>query len=115
MAVPEFPFGDRLVLKPEGSLLIGGSAEALEERVQTLLSAGHRHLVIDLENVPHVDSSGIRAIVRGYTTAERDGGSLTLVHVSPHVRHLLHLTRLDTILTLVDSLDIGPPAPGSTR
>ena len=64
----------RLVLTPHGSLLCAGPAEQFEALLQNVLAEGHRHLIVVLEQVPHIDSGGIRSLVRGHLTAQRIGG-----------------------------------------
>lgn len=95
---------DPFVLTPDGALVAGGSAEQLEEHVQALYAQGHRHVVVDLTKVPYMDSSGIRALVRGHTSAQRAGGSFVLVAPTSRVTRLLSLTRLDTVLQIRDQL-----------
>ena len=91
---------------------MGGPAEEFEQRVQDLLAEGFLHLVTDLRRVPQVDSSGIRALVRGYTTAQRFGGSFKLVAPSTLVRTILEVTRLNSIFPIYDSVEEAtqPPA-----
>ncbi len=105
---------DPVILSPEGPLTIGGPAEAYERRVEAVFQEGHRHLITDLSKVPHLDSMGVRALVRGYTTARRLGGSFKLVAPAPRVRKLLGIARLDTVFQIYDSLDAAragePPA-----
>ena len=76
---------DRLVLSPQVPLVAGGAAEAFERDIQQLFRTGRRHLIIDLGGVSIIDSAGIRALVRGHTTAQRLGGSLRLAAIRPAV------------------------------
>lgn len=95
----------RLVLSPHEPLVEGGAAEEFERRVQALLAEGHRHLVVDLVGVVRIDDEGIRALVRGYTTARRLGGSFRLVGVNADVREYLHTARLDDVFPTFDSIE----------
>jgi hypothetical protein len=61
-------------------------------------------VVIDLRGVPTADSGGIRALVRGHTSAQRLNRRFTLVSPNPKVRELLELSLLDRVLEVVDSL-----------
>jgi anti-anti-sigma factor len=97
--------GDEIVLSPQEPLIEGGSAEEFERRVQALFKDGHRRLVVDLGGVAQLDSAGIRALVRGHTTAQRLGGSFKLVGPNAHVRTLLQVTHLDSVFAIYDSLD----------
>jgi anti-anti-sigma factor len=95
----------RLVLSPHEPLIEGGAAEQFERDVQALLADGHRHLIVDLGSVVRIDDAGIRALVRGYTTAMRLGVSLRLVDVNADVRGFLHTAHLDTVFPILDSLE----------
>ena len=95
----------RLVLSPHEPLVEGGAAEQFERDLQTLVADGCRHLVVDLGDVVRIDDAGIRALVRGYTTARRLGGSLRLVGVDADVRAFLHVAHLDTVFPILDSLE----------
>jgi len=82
----------------------GGPAEELEHRVQDLFRQGHQHVVVDLHTVPRADSAGIRALVRGHTTAQRLHRRFTIVGPNPKVGELLRLSLLDRVLEIKDSL-----------
>jgi anti-anti-sigma factor len=93
-----------LVLSPQEALVAGGSAEQFEQRVQKLYEEGHRNLICDLGEVWNVDSRGIRALVRGYTTAQRLGGSFRIANPHAKVRSILELSGLDRVLSIFDSV-----------
>ena len=95
---------DRMVLSPQEPLTTGGPAEELERRIQETFKAGYAHVVIDLRGVPTADSGGIRALVRGHTSAQRLNRRFTLVSPNPRVRELLELSLLTRVLEVVDSL-----------
>ena len=65
--------GTPIVLTPTEGLLAGGSAEAFERELQDLFRQGYRHLAVDLSTAPSIDSAGVRALVRGHSTARRQG------------------------------------------
>ena len=95
---------DRMVLSPQEPLTTGGPAEELERRIQETFKAGFAHVVIDLRGVPTADSGGIRALVRGHTSAQRLNRRFTLVSPNPRVLELLELSLLTRVLEVVDSL-----------
>jgi anti-anti-sigma factor len=104
MSDPTKARGDRFVLSPREELAAGGSAEEFERRVKELFKSGYKHLVADLSDVPFIDSAGVRALVRGFTTAQRVGGTFTLAAPNPRVRDLLKAAHLDTVFPVVDSV-----------
>jgi anti-anti-sigma factor len=95
----------RMVLSPQEPLIGGGPAEEHERRVQELLAAGYRHLVLDLSGVPDIDTVGTRALVRGYTSAQRLGGTFRLAAPSDKVRTVLEDMRLTDVLEIYDTLE----------
>ena len=95
---------DRLLLSPQEALITGGPAEELERRIQEMFKLGYEHVVIDLRGVPTADSGGIRALVRGHTTAQRLGRRFTLVSPNPKVKEILELSLLTRVLEVVDTL-----------
>ena len=93
-----------MVLSPQEPLTTGGPAEELERRIQETFKAGYEHVVIDLRGVPSADSGGIRALVRGHTSAQRLNRRFTVVSPNPRVTELLELSLLTRVLEVVDSL-----------
>jgi len=105
MTVATRPAGDRIVVSPREDLVSGGAAEEFEHRLQELFKAGYRHIVADLRAVMAIDSAGIRALVRGLTTAQRFNGSFSLAAPNDRVRATLASTRLDTVLPVFDAVE----------
>ena len=94
----------RMVLSPLEPLVAGGPAEELEKRIQDVFRTGYEHVVIDLRGVPALDSAGVRALVRGHTTAHRLHRRFTLVSPNPRVREMLEISLLAKVLDVVDTL-----------
>jgi anti-sigma B factor antagonist len=91
-----------IVIEPRGRLTVETEPEFASYFVR-LLEAGHRHFALSLADVPYIDSVGLGAVVRAYTSACRRGGDLKLVHVNGKNRHLLEITKLITVLHAEDS------------
>ena len=103
--------GKQLVLSPQEPLTAGGAAEQLERQIQASLKSGIGHVVIDLSSVPLIDSAGIRALVRGHTSAQRLGRRFTLCQPSTRVRAEIGLLRLQDVLQIHDSLESAKASP----
>jgi anti-anti-sigma factor len=116
MAIPEQILGDRVLLTPHDPLVTGGDAEVYEKRVQELMKEGRVNLVTDLGQVAHLDSSGVRSLIRGHITAQRLGGTFRLAHLNPRNQRLLHITRLDTIFEIFDTVEeaLAKPVPNKS-
>jgi anti-anti-sigma factor len=95
----------QVMVAPQEPLVAGGAAEAYERRVHDLFGSGCRHLIVDLRGVADIDSAGVRALVRSHTTAQRVGGTFTLVGPRPRVLDVLRLSRLEPVFHIRESLE----------
>ena len=64
------------ILDLKGKMLIGEGDELLREKINSLVEKGTEKIVLNLEDVPYVDSAGLGEIVRCYTTVSRKNGEL---------------------------------------
>ncbi len=95
MKIEELQEADNvIVLDMDGKLMIGDGDILLREKVEDLVEAGHRRVVLDLADVPYVDSAGLGEIVRCYTALQRKNGRLKLRNPSRRIQDLLKVTKL---------------------
>ena len=69
----------------------------LFDAVDGLLQSGARSILINLDQVPYMDSSGIGALVSCYKHAVDRGAAVKLLNPKKRVFDLLHLIKLDAI------------------
>ena len=103
MKIEERALENVVVLDLKGKLTIGEGDELLKETIQKLMDQGHNKLLLNLEDVPYVDSAGLGEIVRTYTTVSRQGGSLKLVNLTKRITDLLAITKLLTVFDTYES------------
>ncbi|MGH9742094.1 MAG: STAS domain-containing protein [Candidatus Acidiferrum sp.] len=82
------------ILDVRGRLTIGEPSEQLHKALESVIKGGARKVVVDLNGVPQIDSSGISALVRISIQLTRDGGAVRLVCGPGRVRDALTVTRL---------------------
>ncbi len=97
MKIVEREVGDVTILDLKGKILIGEGDDALREAVTRLTDAGKTKLLLNLAEVPYVDSAGLGEIVRCYTTVSRKGGRLKLISLTKKIQDLLAITKLLTV------------------
>jgi anti-anti-sigma factor len=100
-----------IVFSPQEHLVAGGPAEQLEQLIQNALRQGQQRLFVDLRAVPAIDSAGVRALVRGHTTAQRLGRHFCLVAPNPPVLEVLRLSNLEKVFTICDSESVARARP----
>jgi anti-sigma B factor antagonist len=103
MQIKERAIGDVIVLDLKGRITLGEGDEILREQVSSLLTKGHKKLILNLADVPYIDSAGLGEVVRTYTTVSRQGGSLKLLNLTKRITDLLSITKLLTVFETYDS------------
>ena len=102
MKIDERTVGEVTVLDLKGKMLIGEGDELLREKINSLVEGGKSKIVLNLADVPYVDSAGLGEIVRCYTTASRKNGKLKLRHLTKRIQDLLSITELLIVFETVD-------------
>jgi anti-sigma B factor antagonist len=84
------------ILDLKGRLTVG-EASTLRDRINERLAAGHKNVILTLQHVDYIDSTGLGSMVICFTTLKKAGGALKLVNPNKRNIELLLLTKLHTI------------------
>ena len=103
MQITERTVGDVMVLDVKGKITLGEGDEMLKDKVNSLVNQGQRKIVLNLADVPYLDSAGLGEVVRAYTTVSRQGGSLKLLNLTKRISDLLAITKLLTVFETFDT------------
>lgn len=95
-----------IILDLKGRLIVGEPVSSLREKVRELSDAGKLNIVLNLEHVDYIDSTGLGGLVISYTSLKKAGGALKILNLSKRNVELLVLTKLTTVFELfVDEQD----------
>ena len=103
MQIEERSAGDVTILDIKGRMTMGEGDELLKDKINSLLLQGRKKIVLNLGDVPYIDSAGLGEIVRTYTSVSRQNGSLKLVNLTKRITDLLSITKLLTVFETYDS------------
>ena len=103
MEIDERTVGDVVVLDIKGRVQLGEGDEMLKDKVNSLLNQGRKKIVLNLAEVPYIDSAGLGEVVRTFTTVSRQGGQLKLLNLTKRITDLLAITKLLTVFDTYDS------------
>jgi anti-sigma B factor antagonist len=87
------------VLQLKGHLRLGDPVDDLQRTITESLAEGDTRFVINLSEVPMIDSSGIGVLVRFLASAKKRGGNVKLVNLSSFAQKTL---RVVGVLSLFD-------------
>ncbi len=88
----------------EGDLIGDEVGPRIAELVSDSVEAGIKTVVIDLEKVRYISSSGLGLLITLLTKMKNAGGELFLTAPSEHVKKLLLITKLNGIFTVIESV-----------
>ncbi len=100
------------ILRPSGQV-DADSAPDLKALLKQLVEQGVRLLVVDLDQVDFIDSSGLSALVSGLKAVRQHNGTLNLCRAHTQALTSLRLTMLDRVFsiypTVEEALEVGMP------
>src|SRR5271170_7386891 len=98
------PVGEVLIVQCHGRIVAGNEVFTLHSHVGDSIDK-HGDVVLQLDHVEFVDSSGLGALVRLMQAARSKGGDLKLSGVPPNIRKMLQLTSLLSQFETYDSVE----------
>ena len=107
MSIATFAQGRSMVVAPEGPRLDAEVAPAFREALLHVIERGCGNLIVDLDGIDFIDSSGLGALVTAFKRlkGETQTGDIRLANVQPLVNSLLEIIRLNRVFTSYPSLD----------
>jgi len=74
----------------------------VKDAITELIDQGHYNLVISLEKVRYIDSTGLGVLIGGLKRVREHGGSVNLVCTNPQIRKIFDITGLVRIFGIFD-------------
>jgi anti-anti-sigma factor len=94
LTIEERQNGDVTVLVLTGQMLLDDGDLAFGRRVRDLVGRGMVKVVLDLQGVTYIDSSGVGMLVAKLKTLREHGGDMRLLHLSRRAESLLGMLKL---------------------
>jgi len=89
----------------EGNLIGETDGISITESLNEKLEEGFKQFVIDLNDLQHINSSGLGVLITLLTKARKIGGEVVLANPSSYIENLLLITKLNTIFQIHSSVD----------
>jgi anti-sigma B factor antagonist len=97
------PTGNITVLDLEGNLRLGEGNVELHNAIRSLVEKGQKNIILNLENVFSIDSSGLGELVASYVAVTKSDGKIKILHLSKRARELMFMTKLLTIFDVFEN------------
>jgi anti-sigma B factor antagonist len=95
--------GDNTVVGVEGEIDVY-TAPKLREQLVELVNTGNYHLIVDMERVDFLDSTGLGVLVGGLKRVRAHDGSLRLVCTQERILKIFRITGLTKVFPIHDSV-----------
>ncbi|HEY0902735.1 MAG TPA: STAS domain-containing protein [Marmoricola sp.] len=94
--------GDRTIVTVGGEIDVY-TAPKLRDQISELVNAGHHRLVVDMEKVEFLDSTGLGVLVGGLKKVRAQQGSMELICSQDRLLKIFRITGLAKVFTIHDS------------
>ncbi len=93
------------VLELHGKIMGGPEATEINDKINQLIDESKIKIVIDLDSVEWMNSSGLGILIGAVTVLKNNDGNLCLINVSDRIKNLLKITKLNTVFDIYDNFD----------
>ena len=94
-----------VVIELKGKIMGGPDADVFRNELQKLIDEDKKKVIIDLEHVKFMNSSGLGILIGGLTTMRKAGGDIKLCNADKRISSLLMVSQLNTVFDHHLSLD----------
>ena len=94
------------IIKPQGNLNAVNALEFERDLTAVLRQDNNQVLLVNLEKVELLDSSGLMSLVSALKLAQNLGKHLSLCCVSPSIKIIFELTQLDRVFEIFENQKI---------
>ncbi|MCL2761085.1 MAG: STAS domain-containing protein [Desulfuromonadales bacterium] len=95
--------GNVVIIKIQEERVDAHNSDGLKLEIQKAFENGDKNLLVNLESVHFIDSSGLGALVSGFKNATSHNGVLKLSSMQSQVKSMFELTRLHRVFEIFDS------------
>ena len=89
--------GNVVILSPKGYLTGGDETEELEKTIKALSEGGNKHLVINLAETQHLNSTALGVLISAHSNYVRRGGQMKLCAVDKRIENIFVITKLSLV------------------
>ena len=101
-----------VVLRPDGKV-IGDGVPQLKQTFEEWISSGIDWLIIDLAEVPLMDSSALGTVIAAFLRLREKDGKLVLLNAQRSILDVLAITKLNSLFEVYDDMQAALEAVDS--
>jgi anti-sigma B factor antagonist len=86
-----------------GRIVLGEESKSLREKLKSLIAEGKKKIVLNMDDITYIDSTGLGTLVAAHVSAKTQGTSLKLSNLGRKFQELLQLTKLMTVFEVCNT------------
>jgi anti-sigma B factor antagonist len=91
-----------VILDLDGRLVMGDEASQVRTRFAQAASSDDKNLLVNLQDVAYIDSTGLGMLIVGHSAMREVGGFMKLLHLSKRHLQLMVISKLTTVFEIFD-------------
>ena len=103
MNIVERRVGDITIIDLQGNIMFEDGDLELRGAITSVLDAGAKKVILNMAEVPYMDSAGLSELVRTFVAINKRGGRMALLDLTRKVNDLLTIAKLLTVFDTFDS------------
>ncbi len=97
MKITQREAGTAAIIDLNGKLTGGPDADVLRDVFKSLLDQNKKHVIVNLEKVSWINSTGLGILINNYNTVRLAGGDMVVMHASERIESILYVTKLNLL------------------
>lgn len=81
------------------------NSNELKEYLLQMIERGEKRIIVQLQHVRFIDSSGLGALLSGHKNMAVRAGQFALTNIQPQVLSMFELTRLNRVFEIYTNID----------
>jgi anti-sigma B factor antagonist len=102
MKISQRQVGEVTILEPRGKITLGAGDVALREAIEAATRNGGAKLLVDLQKVSKMDSSGLGELIAAHNSVTEAGGTIRLMNLPPKLYGVLGATQIVSVFDVFD-------------
>ena len=102
MKISKRDVGNVTILEPKGKITIGAGDVVLRNAIEEATHRGSSNVLLDLNGVSKMDSSGLGELIAAHNTVTGDGGKIKLMNIPSKLYGVLGITQIVSVFDVFD-------------
>ncbi len=103
MKITQREVGSAAILDLNGKLTGGPDADAFRDVFKSLLEQDKKNIIVNLEKVSWINSTGLGILINNYNAVRKSGGDMVVMHASERIESILYVTKLNLLFKSFNS------------